>query len=540
MKNVPPANVIPEKTLAKWGYKYLWPFFSSGERDAITREAMGVSSLPLKIRGVFLEVYLPDDGLNLRNKTYNGDKTYDTELVPKKEQHIAWQIIEHISINNRVLWTSFFGLPNRIEFDGKSKLTGLQIIKNFLALPDKNPQGFALIALDYLKGLLAGLCRPVIVITTTVWNIGKLFTEFLPATLETLCFYSIAKLIPVCTQTYRSWWEKGLAGIAIFFLTLGFYVSKLWRLSGRIITSPAESMKAAWRAGVDLGDWEVNGYKVPIGKAIGGFLSALSLSITIAVYVIVFPLGIKAAIAHGPAFISTVCNSIVNSSAVQWLSNLTQPLVTALKSARVVAAVLTAFIVPARVVWDFYKEKIRTWLNNKTSNPIDSPPKTVDNPQTNPKKANSNSSIKTNSNSNSSRSTSPLTQVDDEKPTADNVGQFPSPVAHEYKENLTATTTAVTAAADHCNNSNAAANDKDHVVSPRGNLGGGTRHSLPSISTGRRKLAHNRDHCSPDRYDDDFDGQRRSSIDDHLIGYAGADDEDTDDEGAADDHNFSS
>jgi hypothetical protein len=350
--------------LDHWGTKYLWPFYSNKKSEAIKADTM-ISAWSVVIKHYFLEIY-PPDGIDLISKTFHGKQCSKNEYG---------DILRGLQLNFPFhAWTSFFGFPNQKR---KQELDNSQILKIFFDWPDEEPQGWAFVG-HCFKAIFHGLKNTGRVILTTAWNIGKLFTEFLPTVLEISTFKAIAELKETCTALASSRWEKVAAGAGIVLLTPFYYTFKVWRLLGRAITSPAASMKAAWQAGVELGDWEVNGYKIPIGKIIGSLLAALSLAITIAAYVIIFPLGVKAAITHGPAFIAEAFHWVANSSVVQGLghaiSQAVNPFVSMLKatvfqfkvaavgsSYSTAVAALTAIIVPIRAVWSDIKAKCRSW-----------------------------------------------------------------------------------------------------------------------------------------------------------------------------------
>lgn len=158
---------------------------------------------------------------------------------------------------------SFLGIPNR-PLSADKKQSATNILKNIGYAP---------------WGLLFFIPKLAI-------NIVKLVTEFLP-------FLAAHALRDISHDPKRSEIVRGLAiAGSLFFDAIG--------IIGRCLTSPVKSM----RVGLKLGERLYGAYSTK-AKVVGGLLAALSLAVTVAAYVFLFPF-----VAHLIApYVATLANT---------------------------------------------------------------------------------------------------------------------------------------------------------------------------------------------------------------------------------------
>ena len=304
---------IEPQSFAAWLQNYLAPFSDKKKRTGITSTYLSVNGrkaiLLYYVKMAYFEIF-PANGLDPVGYPLNPESQSKYFIT-------AW----------RVMWTSFFGIPNRVLFghdklrkktsknpnkndpdsDLRKELTFEQIFKNFVGWHrEDSPRYHKILNYTLIVPLLRGVWKTVKIVGTTAWNTLKLFTEFLPYSLELLCYRKIAnykKLFDDYSQSPSLYWKE-MTGCIVGMALLGvsYYVFKTWRLLGRTITSPGESIRHSWHEGNKL-----EGIK---GKIVGGVLAFVSGVLTVAIYTILFPLGIKAVIAHAPSFVSAVVGKV--------------------------------------------------------------------------------------------------------------------------------------------------------------------------------------------------------------------------------------
>lgn len=285
-------HVLAEHTL---------PFLNhdSDPIDWDDNKGMGIFPFQLLVRHKFFLIF-PADGVDVINGTY-----YDR------------------------------GPEENVDID--EKITGISFFKAFFSTPpyfSGEPQkgNFSRAGIFILNSVKTSCIA--------ISRLPKLVTEFLPAYLQALLWKSIDKLLTeykdVCTTVTYGWWgtdkidgkvknslQRLRCGAFIGIAVALFVVAKCWNVVGTAVTSPGRGMREGWKAGSEIGAAITDDsiWQPRLSKAFGGLLAGLSLAITVTVYVVVFPLGIKAIATNAPAFVSAAINAINNSPFVQGLGS---------------------------------------------------------------------------------------------------------------------------------------------------------------------------------------------------------------------------
>ncbi len=282
-------------SFSEWSTKYAGQIFSAERQTAwLTSRARRAGLLGKATRTAFFAVFPPDIYDPVTGKFTSGIRG-DLNEAGQEEALRAEQVLE----DSTFYWTSFFGIPNRIVFsDTSDQLNGWKIFKNLFGWHrDDSPKYQKILNYTLVVPGIKFLWNGVRIIGSTAWNTVKLFTEFLPRVIETSSFYGYVLLKEKSDHTNNNA-LKALFFTAMAFLVVGYYVSKVWRLMGRAVTSPGISMRVAWKTGKELGGFA--------GKFVGALTAVVSSLITIAAYTVLFPLAIKAAVAYAPSVIASV------------------------------------------------------------------------------------------------------------------------------------------------------------------------------------------------------------------------------------------
>lgn len=197
---------------------------------------------------------------------------------------------------------NFFGVPLIIS-NGEEKLTFVLLLRNLFGLRAKNaPTWQKTLAIIFLPLSLAWNLLQIV--SKTAWNIVTLFTEFFPGLIEILCEKALKKILDSINDKNNNFGKKLGLGILGTFLMIPFLSAKLFRILGRTITSPLESMNAALEKGRKL-----DGIG---GEFVARLLQGISLALTITAYSILLPLAAKAIITKAPTFLSKVTEIMPN------------------------------------------------------------------------------------------------------------------------------------------------------------------------------------------------------------------------------------
>lgn len=178
--------------------------------------------------------------------------------------------------------------------------SGLAVFTNFIGLPffgyKKSP--FEQIShWDDKDSLGFNRARAAVFITVNIvlWpfrlllNIAKFVTEFLPLGIKQVTGSWINQLRDVLSDANKDYSIVAKIGAAAALIPLIpiHFAAKLVHLVGRATTAPGESIRAAFKAGEELGG------DGPLGSIIGGAFAAVSIALTTAVFVIAWPIAAK-------------------------------------------------------------------------------------------------------------------------------------------------------------------------------------------------------------------------------------------------------
>lgn len=173
--------------------------------------------------------------------------------------------------------TSFIGLSNRVrqaaltDSGDQNRLKKTDLLLNFIGWPVNPGIVRKVAALIFMPLTVAW--HALKVPFTIATNLVKLFTEFLPL----LAFTALREKATDFKE------KEGFAKVAYYGLTGLAYAFRGLHFIGRAITSPAVSAMAPYRMYKDK--------KIP--AAVGVLLTALSIGITVSVYTLLLPLGVK-------------------------------------------------------------------------------------------------------------------------------------------------------------------------------------------------------------------------------------------------------
>lgn len=381
-------------------FKKITPIFYSQELESLKKDPG--ERFRFAIEQFYFNTF-PPDGVDPINNTYDG-KPLTIGSLTEDTRRLS------LARSSRLAITSFFGITNRIfnAFENpikpanpeqgvrsrspmsprkiesprskspyitkqavniNTKLGLQEIIKNFFGWHKEsdplvsNQEKYILDVPSWRKAFSYSLIFPVLmgifntgrIVLKTVWNIVRFFTEFLPGVLEISSLFAFAKIKDIYDSTKAdSLLNGGLIfglGFLLFLVGLFHLSCKIWRVAGRMITSPTDSMRAGWELGQEL----LPGTK---GKVLGGVLAFLSFAGTVAIYTFVFPLGIKAIAAHAPAAISNAYAWVTNPATISKAISFVSQASTLVRTACVVAF----FTLNAAV--DRLSAKITNWWHN--------------------------------------------------------------------------------------------------------------------------------------------------------------------------------
>lgn len=211
----------------------------------------------------------PPDGWDPIELTYNG-KT-------KKKWGIKSIDVNDYLSNPVTFISSFFGLPNACL--DKEKPSWLNVLKKTAGWQDNKSLGRSIF--NGVKAPIVFLINIAFALLTTALNIIKIFTELLP------------RLAIVGCEIARRRARKN--SFLYYLATAGMYFFKGLYFIGRAITSPANNIRASWKAGHELATAIAGEGRMGtvLGAVLGGLLAAISLAITATTYTLAFPFAIK-------------------------------------------------------------------------------------------------------------------------------------------------------------------------------------------------------------------------------------------------------
>ncbi len=297
--------------------------------------------------------------------------------VYSKNEKFAASDADMPDVSNRLFLTSFFGIPNQLNAD--KNLTAKQVrdmnpvfvLKN--QLKDQYVQqtvaasrnltlkkvllnfigGWPPSTVGKITGLFLLPLRIVAVPFKTLLNVLKIATELIPRFLFHLTAWAMENLRHIaanekvdhhanrqtgCNNKFKTANYNGLkrilAGVGFALLAIPHYVTAIWHLAGRAITSPVKSARAAKHMadvlfvekytverleqtslgkGFDRIDKKSKTRTSAIGKVVGWILAGLSATFSIASYVLMPFIGFKVLAAKAPLFVSSVTSFLTNT-----------------------------------------------------------------------------------------------------------------------------------------------------------------------------------------------------------------------------------
>lgn len=189
---------------------------------------------------------------------------------------------------------NFLGLPTRLrpnETDAKNIIpnTLLNLIDWHTKYTDKKvPTWRFLLDITLIKPILSFALNMISMIFKLPKNIVKLVTEFIPALMANLCKEGISKAHFILSDNNASTTKKFAAHLLGVASYTGFVIFKGIHIVGRAITSPYNSMVAAYQFGVSKFSNIIQNEKWR--KAIGVTFFLLSAALTISIYAVLLPL----------------------------------------------------------------------------------------------------------------------------------------------------------------------------------------------------------------------------------------------------------
>ncbi len=360
-RNTSRTKLLPARSFGQW----LFPFLDSealkqaAETPIVAENFSQRPSIFYHFRATFWKVF-GADGYDPVNRKYDG--------IRIKSHKRSEDVVCYLFKTPLAYLITFFGIPNHIvpsqHAEGLSKRV---LIRNFIGSHDENSNTFFLWPL--LKNAWNAIWNTIGIFRKTAWNLVKVFTEFLPRCLEELSFACYAKCRRA--QDESEGLLKILPAIGMGFSLLLHYVFKTWRVLGASITSPYRSARLAWRTGNEIGGTK--------GNIVGGLLAGLSLTITLACYIVIFPLGIKAVMTHAPTVITSVSHWVANSRTTvavgRFFKKAVEPFAKAFKWVVEKVGVSTSatceqqhagrFLAGAMTTIGFALDRLFTWCRNK-------------------------------------------------------------------------------------------------------------------------------------------------------------------------------
>jgi hypothetical protein len=207
----------------------------------------------------------------------------------------------------RSFWSTFFGLPNRLDKNRKYDFT--QFLKNLIGGWDWDKETSPIKKLLQVVGLLLGIKSILIpafnlagMLVKTLLNHAKIVTELLPSlganhTALTITYLlrqsetDRSGLTPAKIKTIKILYWAGIIPLGILH-----YLLRALAIFGRTITSPGKSVKMAWDYSREL--------KGKKGYVIGAVAVTLSLMLSVTVWAILLPFTIHFIPASASAWVS--------------------------------------------------------------------------------------------------------------------------------------------------------------------------------------------------------------------------------------------
>lgn len=192
------------------------------------------------------------------------------------------------------LLLNFFGLPvqTRPDDDNAKQL----IVNAFLNLIDwhtshkykKVANWRRLLDFTMIKPILSLVLNLISMVFKLAKNILKLITELLPALMANLCREGISESHAMVSAKDATPGKKALGYLLGAAAYTGFFIFKSVHVVGRAITSPYNSMMAAYQFGYEKSSTVFENEKLK--KAVGVVFLLLSAALTIGIYSVLLPL----------------------------------------------------------------------------------------------------------------------------------------------------------------------------------------------------------------------------------------------------------
>lgn len=228
-----------------------------------------------------------------------------------------------------LMLATFFGLPTRL--DANKKFTFRQLLRNLVGgwtpvQTDINgnkmwteKHRWQILAIPF-KVLIILPLKLITMPFNFLINLVKLFTEFLPMVIRTVAFASfrvigIFSVLERSRRTYRHWGGSaplklltilGLLVVVSLPITVFWLASVATHVLGRAITSPLKNLTMSFHFGLKLKSF-LKRHNFPGATVLpfiaGGFLSLFSMSLSVSLWAVAFPLVVGAAVANFPVLL---------------------------------------------------------------------------------------------------------------------------------------------------------------------------------------------------------------------------------------------
>lgn len=159
-----------------------------------------------------------------------------------------------------------------------------------------------LFAINLVRAIVVFPFNLLFIVPRFLVNVLKLATEYFPR----YAAHFTQRLLIGAIQALGKKNANFVFAIAALIVLVPLHIAfKLAYIVGRAITSPADSLYAAWQTGKELAGEGVGGTIVSL------LFAAVSLAFTLAAYTFLFPLAVQLIVTYAPSVIATFVQSVV-------------------------------------------------------------------------------------------------------------------------------------------------------------------------------------------------------------------------------------